>query len=316
MGGDAVVGHLFHVAGADLDLDRHAVHAHQHRVQGLVAVGLGDGDVVLELARHRFVQVVDAAQHPVAGVHRVDDDAEGEDVHDLGEALPLGLHLQVDAVEVLLAADDLGAVALLLQRSSRSGWRIFSTSSLRLPRALAHGRGDALGAHRVQGAEAEVLELDAHVVHAQAQGDGGVHLQGLAGDAAALVHLQHAQGAHVVQAVRQLDQDHADVLGHGQGHLLEVLGLGLGLGAELDLGQLADAVDQLGHGVAELGADGAFVDAGVLDDVVQHGRHQALMVHVHVGEDAGDRQRVGDVGLRRCGGTGRGAPARQRSRRA
>ena len=39
------------------------------------------------------------------------------------------------------------------------------------------------------------------------------------------------------------------------------------------------------------------LDAGVLDDVVQHGRHKALVVHVHVGEDAGDREGMGDVGF-------------------
>ena len=42
-----------------------------------------------------------------------------------------------------------------------------------------------------------------------------------------------------------------------------------GLGAELDLGQLADAVDQVAHGAAELGVDGLLVD---LPNVVPHTR--------------------------------------------
>ena len=58
-----------HVPRADLDFDGYAVHSHQHRVQRLVAIGLGNGDVVLELAGHRRVEVVDGAQHPVAGIH-------------------------------------------------------------------------------------------------------------------------------------------------------------------------------------------------------------------------------------------------------
>ncbi len=48
---DAVVGHLFHLAGANLDLDGHAMHAEQGGVQGLVAIGLGDRDVILEASR-------------------------------------------------------------------------------------------------------------------------------------------------------------------------------------------------------------------------------------------------------------------------
>jgi hypothetical protein len=120
---------------------------------------------------------------------------------------------------------------------------------------------------------------------------------GFLGDAPALLAGQHFQGAHVVQAVGQLDQDHADVTRHGHGHLLEVLGLGLGLGLEVHLGQLADPVDQFRDGFAELRGERFLGDAGVLDHVVQHRGHQALMVHVHVGEDVGDGERVGDVGF-------------------
>ena len=164
------------------------------------------------------------------------------------------------------------------------------------PRALDRPV-DQRRTHRVHGLETEVLELDAHSVHPQAVGDGGVDLEGFLGDASAFFAGQHFQGAHVVQAVGQLDQDHADVAGHGHGHLLEVLGLRLGLGLEVHLGQFADPIDQLGDGLAELLAQGFLGNAGVFDHVVQHGRHQALMVHVHVGEDAGNRQRMGHVGL-------------------
>jgi len=160
-----------------------------------------------------------------------------------------------------------------------------------------HRGADALGTHRVHGLEAQVLEFHAHRMHAQAVGDGGVDFQGFLGDAAAFLAGQHFQGAHVVQAVGELDQDHADVAGHGHGHLLEVFGLGLGFGLEVHLGQLADPVDQLGHGLAELGDQSFLGNAGVLDDIMQHRGHQALMVHVHVGEDVGYREGVGDVGF-------------------
>ena len=49
--GDAGLGDAVHRLGADLDFDRRAVGADQRRVQRLVAVHLGDGDVVLELSR-------------------------------------------------------------------------------------------------------------------------------------------------------------------------------------------------------------------------------------------------------------------------
>lgn len=296
MRGDPVVGHLLHLAGADLDLDGHPVHAEQGGMQRLVAVGLGNRDVVLEAPGERLVQAVHGAQHAVAGIDLVDDDAEGVDVHDLVERLTLAAHLLVDAVEVLLAADHLAFHAFAGEAVDQ---RLLDLADdlAAVAAGLLHRLADALGAHRVHGLETEVLELHAHGVHAQAVGDRRVDFQGFLGDAPALFAGEHFEGAHVVQAVGQLDQDHADVAGHGHGHLLEVLGLGLGLGLEVHLGQLADPVDQFRDGLAELRGERFLGDAGVLDHVVQHRGHQTLMVHVHVGEDIGDRQRVGHVRL-------------------
>ncbi|MND92722.1 hypothetical protein D3C80_848920 [compost metagenome] len=100
-----------------------------------------------------------------------------------------------------------------------------------------------------------------------------------------------------MQAVSQLNQDDADIPGHGHGHFLEVFRLGFGFGLEVHLGQFADPIDQFGHSLAKLRAEGFLGDAGVFDHVMEHGRHQALMVHVHVGEDACHRQRMRDVGF-------------------
>ena len=128
-------------------------------------------------------------------------------------------------------------------------------------------------------------------------GDAGVDLERLTGDATLLLGAQGTEGTHVVEAVGQLDDDDADVLGHRQHHLLEVLGLGDGLVLEGDLGQLRDAIHQQGDGFAELACQCLEGHAGVFDDIVQHGGHQALMVHVHIGENVRHRQRVGDVRL-------------------
>src|SRR5690606_40079962 len=48
-------------------------------------------------------------------------------------------------------------------------------------------------------------------VHAQAIGDGCIDLEGFAGNPAALFRPERPQGAHVVQTVGELDQDHPDV---------------------------------------------------------------------------------------------------------
>ena len=103
-----------------------------------------------------------------------------------------------------------------------------------------------------------------------------------------------------MQSVGQLDDDDANIPRHRQHHLLEVFRLSNGFVFEGDLGKLGNTVDELGERLAELGRQGFFGHAGVFDHVVQHGGHQALMVHVHVGENIGDRQRMGDVRFTRA----------------
>ena len=89
-----------------------------------------------------------------------------------------------------------------------------------------------------------------------------------------------------MQAVGELHHDDADILDHRQHHLAEVFRLRLGLAFELDQGQLADAVDQLGDLFAELADHHLLRGAGVLDNVVQNAGDNALRIHVHAGKDA------------------------------
>ncbi len=296
VGGDAVVGHRFHFLGADLNLQRNAGVRLQRGVQRLIAVGLGNRHVILEAAGNRNEVIVHRAQHPVAGVHPVDDDAEAEHVHDVRERLMLFLHLLVDAVQMLFPAQHPGLDALFLEAALQAGLDRGENLTAVAARRL-HRLADQPRAHRVDVVEGEVLVLHTHVVHAQPERDRCVDFQGFRGDALALLGAHHMQGAHVVQTVGQLHQDHADVAGHGQHHLAQILGLLLRFRFELDLGDLGDPVHQLGDFLAERLGELLLGDAGVLDHVVQHGRHQRGVVHVHVHQDVRHRQRMRDIGV-------------------
>ncbi len=149
----------------------------------------------------------------------------------------------------------------------------------------------------MQVVEAEVLELVVERVEAQAVGDRRVDVERLARDAFLLLGLDRFERAHVVQPVGELDEDDAHVARHREQHLPEVLGLRVLQGRELDAVDLGDAVDQLGHGFAELPRDFGFGGRGVLDHVVQQRRHQRLRVEVPFGEHLRHRERVRDVRL-------------------
>jgi hypothetical protein len=102
-----------------------------------------------------------------------------------------------------------------------------------------------------------------------------------------------------VHAVRELDHDDADIAHHRQQHFAEALGLSLLSILELNLIQLADAVDQFGHDLPE---DRRYLGLGgrrVFDDIVQDGRDQSVGIQAQIGEDIGHRDRMGDVRLAR-----------------
>ena len=60
---------------------------------------------------------------------------------------------------------------------------------------------------------------------AQTVRQGRKNLERFPRDALLLFRLHRAQGSHVVQTVRELDDDDPDVSGHGNQHLAQVLGL-------------------------------------------------------------------------------------------
>src|SRR5688572_30602300 len=97
MRSDAAVSHFVHFLGADLHFNRHPMHSHQHRMQRLVTVGFGNGDVILELAGHWLIKVVHYTEHAVTGVYRIHHYAEGVDIHNFFEELFLLAHLFIDA---------------------------------------------------------------------------------------------------------------------------------------------------------------------------------------------------------------------------
>ena len=137
--GDAGLGDAMHVLRADLRFERRAERTEQRGVQRLVAVGLRDRDVVLELARDRLVQAVQDAERGVAGGHVLDQDAHAVDVEHLRERVVLFAHLLVHAVHRLFAAAHRRRDAAPSFRPSRIDCRMRFITSRRLPRAALIG---------------------------------------------------------------------------------------------------------------------------------------------------------------------------------
>ena len=150
---------------------------------------------------------------------------------------------------------------------------------------------------RIEDAEGMVLQLVAHALHAHAPGERRIDLHRLLGDARALLLRHELDGAHVVQAVGELDEEDADILGDGEQQLSEVLRLLRLARDDLQPLQLGDALDQLADRGAEelvdLGAGGA----GVLDRVVEQRDGDRGIVELQVGQDRRDFERMREIGV-------------------
>ena len=112
------------------------------------------------------------------------------------------------------------------------------------------------------------------------------------------------QGAHVVQSVGQLDQQHPDVARERQQQFAEVLRL-LKLAARIfEAGELGNAFDQLTHGGAEAFADIPVGRVGVLDHVMQQSGGNSGRIKTLFSEVSRHAHRVGEVGVTRRPGLG------------
>ena len=147
--------------------------------------------------------------------------------------------------------------------------------------------------------QAAVLELLLDVRHAEAVRDGRVDLHRLERLVSPLLLGPAVAGAHVVQPVAQFDEHDAHVLGHGEKHFTQVLGLLLLNGREFDAAELRDAVDQQRDLRAELLADLVERDVRILHNVVEQRGADGIGVEAEVEQDAGHRDGVADITLAR-----------------
>ncbi len=146
--------------------------------------------------------------------------------------------------------------------------------------------------------EGEILELPLDLPHAQPMREWCVDLYRLACDALLFIGRQVLESAHVVEPIRELDDDDPDILGHGHEHLANVLGLLLlHRPGATELRQLGDAIHQARHVATEALLDLGDGEVRILGNIVQECRRQGLGVHLKRCQVVAHGDRVRDVRL-------------------
>ena len=296
VGGDPLLGDAVHLPGADLHLEGMALVADHRGVERLVAVGPRHGDEVLDAAGHRAPEVVEHAEGGVAVGYGRHHDAQGHEVVDLVEVDALPAQLLVDGVEALDAPLQGRLEARRLELLRDRALDLLDEVGGLLPPPL-DPRGQALVGIGVEVLEGEVLELVLDLAHPQPARQGRVDVHRLAGDAHPALLGKVLEGAHVVEAVGELDQDDPDVVHHGQQHLPVVLGLPLLRGRQGDLPDLGDSLHDVQDVGPEILLEPLGIGQGVLEHVVEQSHRHAHRVHPHVGEDGRHLQGMHEVRL-------------------
>ena len=231
---------------------------------------------------------------------RVRDDAQRHQVVDLGEFLALALHLLIDGPVMLGAAVDLEPLKTNAVEFVGEGLDGLGQIALADLARFRHHARDALVGVGFKVEEGQVLELPLNGTHAQAVGQRRVHVHGLAGLKQTTVLAQGGKGAHIMQAVGKLDDNDADVFGHGEEHLAQRERLFLVHTVDFDVGELGHAIDELCHGIAKQAGDIGERGLGILDSIVQQRGAHHVAVHLKIGQNNGHLNGMVDVHLARA----------------
>ena len=157
---------------------------------------------------------------------------------------------------------------------------------------------DLLIADGVQIFQRQVLQFPLDALHAQPVRDGSIDFHSFQGFLLLFGRGLVFHGPHVVEPVRNFDENYPDVLTHGDEHFPEVLHLLVFLGGVLNPGQFADAFHQVGNGGREELADLLMGSGSVLNDIVEQSGHNGLGVQLQLlCHDLSHRQGVDDIGL-------------------
>ncbi len=136
-------------------------------------------------------------------------------------------------------------------------------------------------------------------MHAHAAGERRIDVQRLLSDPVAAICGDKLQGAHVVQAIGELDQQHAHVVGDGQQKLAQVFGL-FGLTRDkVELGELGQSLDERTDLRTESLVDLVARRRRVLDRVVQQRGRDRRVVQLELRENRCDFERMGKIRITR-----------------
>ena len=213
-----------HLIGADLYLKRLPIASNQGGVQGLVHILFWHGYIVFKTARNGLIHLMDDTQGSIAVLHGLNHDTHCEQIIYLVQSLVLVHHLFIDTEEMLHTSAHRGLNARILH-VALDLVHDFLDKGLSCILAEGHLLHQVVIYIRLKELKGQIVQFNLNLGNTQSVSDGSIDLHGFPGFFLLLLRLPVLTGPHVVETVRQLDDNDADVLCHGQKHLAQVVRL-------------------------------------------------------------------------------------------
>ena len=144
----------------------------------------------------------------------------------------------------------------------------------------------------IQTFQRKVFKLPFDALHPQAVRDWRINLHGFQCLVPLFFLREELEGTRIVQPVRQLDQDHADILRHRHKHFAKVLFLGV-----LQHPQPGNAIHQLSNRCAEFVLNFLIAEFGILNAVMQQPGTNRVGIQPHFYNNLCYRYRMDDIRL-------------------
>ena len=145
------------------------------------------------------------AERAIALLGVPDENAKTENIRQLLETDRFALHLAPDRVRALLPAVDFGLDAAVDELAGELLLDIGDQVPIALRKRVQPRQHHVVGV-RIELAERQVLQLLPHVMHAHPGSERRIDVERFLRDPPPRVRRHKVESAHVVQAIRQLDQ--------------------------------------------------------------------------------------------------------------
>ena len=233
------------------------------------------------------------AKDIIAVGNRIYDDTNRTDVINLIYAFVLLIHLTVNAINMLYPGGNGVFNAAFIELGADC---LFDALEhfLMLTALAFQTVYNFLVANRIQTLQGKILQLPFDLLHAQSVGNRCINLHGFQRFGALLLHSHKLNRPHIVQTIRQLNQDDTDILCHGNQHFAEILHLFLLLGI-VQLSQTGDTIHQVSNRFAELFRNLVILEVGILHTVMQQSGTDGIRIQTHFNNNSRYRNRVDDI---------------------